>query len=186
MKMIMMMMIIRLMIVMTPINTNLVYHTKQQQLLLSSPHLQQPIRSTAPTISKINNNSNNMTDIDNDNNIDNCFIPSNEESIASPIFQNILNTLYYTTSMLAFIGNSLVIIVQVYGHEIIATSIRRYLIQLAASDILFGLLSVPFTYTTAIYHRWSFVYWLCPVAQYIQLLTVFITATTLSIIGIER
>ena len=93
--------------------------------------------------------------------------------------------LYSLTSVLALIGNLTVIIVEIFGKRS-ALNLRKFLINLAISDILLGVFCVPFTYTDFMLGRWIFSSWLCPVAQFIQILSVFVTAYTLTIIGIER
>jgi hypothetical protein len=64
--------------------------------------------------------------------------------------------------------------------------LRKFLINLAVSDILFGVFCVPFTYTDVLLGRWIFPLWLCPTAQFVQILSVFVTSFTLTIISIER
>nr|XP_046919353.1 neuropeptide Y receptor type 5-like [Dermatophagoides farinae] len=99
--------------------------------------------------------------------------------------RTILVVLYSATSVLAFVGNILVIIVEIFGRRS-AASLRKFLINLAISDILFGVFSVPFTYTDFMFGRWIFYPWLCPWAQFIQILSIFITSFTLTVISIER
>ena len=65
-------------------------------------------------------------------------------------------------------------------------NICRYINNLAISDLMLSLLSVPFTFTNVVTGHWPYAAWLCPTAQYFQLLSVFITSQTLTIIGIER
>lgn len=65
-------------------------------------------------------------------------------------------------------------------------NIYRYINNLAISDLMLSLLSVPFTFTNVVTGHWPYASWLCPTAQYFQLLSVFITSQTLTIIGIER
>lgn len=93
--------------------------------------------------------------------------------------------LYSLTSILALVGNLTVIIVEIFGKRS-ALNLRKFLINLAISDILLGVFCVPFTYTDFMLGRWIFPSWLCPAAQFIQILSVFVTAYTLTIIGIER
>ena len=93
--------------------------------------------------------------------------------------------LYSTTSVLALLVNLMVIIVETFGRRS-AANLRKCLISLAISDILFFVFSVPFTYTHFVYRRWIFFPWLCPWAQFIQTLSVFITTFTLTVISIER
>ncbi|CAG2161982.1 unnamed protein product [Oppiella nova] len=102
-----------------------------------------------------------------------------------PGLQAFLITLYSLTTFLAFTGNSLVILVELYGKRS-ARNLRKFLINLAISDILIGVLSVPFIYTDFMLGRWIFSPILCPIAQFVQLLSVFVTTYTLTAIGIER
>lgn len=93
--------------------------------------------------------------------------------------------LFSATSVLALVGNLIVIIVETFGRRS-AANLRKFLINLAISDIVFGVFSVPFTYTNFMYGQWIFSPWLCPWAQFIQILSIFITSFTLTLISIER
>lgn len=105
--------------------------------------------------------------------------------ILDPPSRAFLSILYSATGVLAFAGNLIVIIVELFGRRS-AANLRKFLINLAISDILFGVFSVPFTYTDFMYGRWIFFPWLCPWAQFIQILSIFITSFTLTLISIER
>ncbi|XP_054157241.1 trissin receptor-like [Oppia nitens] len=106
------------------------------------------------------------------------------EALDSPM-RAFLICLYSMTSMLAFVGNIIVIVVEILGKRS-AKNLRVFLINLAVSDILIGVFSVPFTYTDFMLGRWIFPGWLCPFAQFVQILSVFVTTFTLTVIGIER
>lgn len=114
-----------------------------------------------------------------------CFNVTTLEAVPSQAGQFLLITLYSLTSLLALIGNITVIVVEMCGKES-AQNIRKYLINMAVSDIIIGVLCVPFTYTDMMLGQWIFPHWLCPTAQFVQLLSVFVTSLTLTIIGIER
>ena len=115
----------------------------------------------------------------------NCFSNPTLEAVPSRTGQLFLIALYSFTSFIALIGNITVIVVELYGSES-ALNIRKYLINLSVSDIILGVLCVPFTYTDFMLGQWIFPHWLCPTAQYVQLLSVFVTSLTLTIIGVER
>ncbi|UXI18552.1 isoleucine-tRNA ligase [Sarcoptes scabiei] len=115
----------------------------------------------------------------------NCFNTAELEAVPSRIAQWFLILIYSLTSFLALIGNITVIVVEICGKES-AQNIRKYLINLAISDITIGVLCVPFTYTDFMLGQWIFPHWLCPTAQFVQLLSVFVTSSTLTFIGIER
>lgn len=114
-----------------------------------------------------------------------CFNSTTLEAVPSVAGQIFLIMLYSCTSFLALIGNLTVIIVELYGNES-SPNIRKYLINLAVADIILGVLCVPFTYTDFMLGQWIFPNWLCPTAQFVQLLSAFVTSLTLTIIGVER
>lgn len=60
--------------------------------------------------------------------------------------QTILIVLYTLVTFLAFTGNTLVILVELYGKRS-ARNLQKFLINLAISDLLIGVLAVPFIYT---------------------------------------
>lgn len=76
-----------------------------------------------------------------------CFNHTDLEAVPSFAGQVFLITLYSITSLLALIGNLAVIIVELFGSES-APNIRKYLINLAVSDIILGVL-LNFTYTVS-------------------------------------
>lgn len=120
----------------------------------------------------------NLSLIEND-----CFLPPLE---AVPFeFQIFLIILYSISSLIALFGNLIVIIIEIYGKQS-AHNLRKFLINLAVSDIIIGVLCVPFTYTDFMFWRWIFPHWLCPISQIAQLLSVSVTSFTLTVIGIER
>ena len=114
-----------------------------------------------------------------------CYNSTDLEAVPSEIGQKVLIFLYSLTSILALFGNLTVIVVEMVGKDT-AQNIRKYLINLAVSDIIIGCVCVPFTYTDYMLGQWIFPHWLCPMAQFVQLLSVFVTSLTLTIIGIER
>lgn len=114
-----------------------------------------------------------------------CFLPSTVETIPSETLRYCILLWYIATALLALTGNVIVMIVQMYGLRS-KGGIRKYLINLAISDIVSGVICVPFTYLNTVLGHWSFPLWLCPAGQFLQLLSVFVTSTTLSVIAIER
>lgn len=114
-----------------------------------------------------------------------CYNSTSLEAVPWLSGQIVLITLYTTTSILALVGNVIVIIVELLGKES-AQNIRKYLINLAISDVILGVFCVPFAYSDFMLGRWIFPHWMCPLAQFVQLLSCFVTSLTLTIIGIER
>jgi Na+/H+ antiporter NhaA len=91
---------------------------------------------------------------------------------------------YSITSISAFIGNIIVIIV--YVNSCRTTKLRAFLINLSIADILNGCLCIPFAYTEDLYGKWISPLFMCPITQFFQYLSVFVTAITLTTISIER
>ena len=114
-----------------------------------------------------------------------CYNVTEMEAIPSPYGQAFLVSLYSVTSLLALGGNVAVMVVSAVGRES-AHTLRASLANLAVSDVVLGVLCVPFTYTDFMLGRWVWPHWLCPTAQYVQLLSVAVTALTLTLIGVER
>ena len=112
----------------------------------------------------------------------NCFV---DDTIELPDMASIMYWIYLATTVLSLFGNAIVIVVQIFGKES-SSKIRKYLLSLAIADIIMGVFSVPFTYANMLLGYWPFPLWLCPLAQFMQLTSVFVTAATLTAIGIER
>lgn len=108
-----------------------------------------------------------------------------ERGAVSLSVQKFLITLYTSTAVLAFIGNLIVILVMKISRRC-AKNLRKFLINLAISDLLVGVICVPFSYTYFMLRRWVFAPLLCPVSQFVLLTSGFVTAFTLTSIGIER
>ena len=66
--------------------------------------------------------------------------------VFGPMGQTIMFLLYSLITFLAFTGNTLVILVELYGKRS-ARNLQKFLINLAISDLLIGVLCVPFVYT---------------------------------------
>ena len=116
-----------------------------------------------------------------------CFVATTVEPVQSKSIQHFIFYVHLTTSIAAIVGNVFVILVNAFGGTNDAShSLRKYLNNLAVADIMTSLLATPFTYTNIVLGHWIFPHWLCPLGQYAQLLSAFVTSTTLSIIGIER
>ena len=97
-----------------------------------------------------------------------CFNLSTLE-IVPPQVQLYIAIVYILTAILSLFGNLTVIIVQWKGKEAVR-NIQKYLINLAVSDIIAGVICLPFSYSDFVLRRWIFPLWLCPVTQYLQLL----------------
>jgi len=61
--------------------------------------------------------------------------------------QRLIIALCTITSVLSFLGNTIVIFVEIFGRRS-ARNLRKFLINLAISDIIYGVLSVPFKFVS--------------------------------------
>lgn len=100
-------------------------------------------------------------------------------------YQVILIILYSATAFLSLASNLITIIVLLKGDRI-SSELWKYLINLSVSDIAMSLFSIPFTYTGFMLNRWIFPTQLCPIVNFAQTLSVFVSVWTLTIIGIDR
>ena len=99
--------------------------------------------------------------------------------------QYLLTGLYTTTSLFAFTGNVVSILVLIFGKRS-SPELKKYLINLSISDILMALFSIPFTYTDFMLGRWVLPDILCPFAQFITIFSLCASVATLTAIAIER
>ena len=100
-------------------------------------------------------------------------------------WQVILILLYSTTAFISLGSNLITIIVLLKGDRI-SSELWKFLINLCISDIAMSIFSIPFTYTDFMLGRWVFPPQLCPVVNFAQLCSVFVSVWTLTIIGIDR
>ena len=100
-------------------------------------------------------------------------------------FQVILIVLYSATAIISLSFNIISIIVMSKSSRL-TTEIWKFLINLSVSDITMAIFSIPFTYTGFMLGRWIFPPILCPIVQFAQLCSVFVSVWTLTLIGFER
>jgi hypothetical protein len=109
----------------------------------------------------------------------------NDFELLDAFWQKLLITLYSLTAALSLIGNIIAIWVLMAGKRS-SRELRMFLVNLSLSDITMALFSIPFTYTDFILGRWIFLPQFCPVVQFMQLASVFVSVYTLTVIGIDR
>ncbi|XP_026685232.1 RYamide receptor-like [Diaphorina citri] len=97
----------------------------------------------------------------------------------------LLSVFYGTISVLAVVGNFLVI-------WIVATSRRMqnvtncFIANLALADIVIGLFAIPFQFQAALLQRWNLPNFMCPFCPFVQCLTVTVSVLTLTAIAVDR
>jgi hypothetical protein len=103
----------------------------------------------------------------------------------SPQIISFIANVYYLSSFLAFTGNVIVIIVELFGKRT-KHNFRKFLINLAIVDLLTSVFCVPFSYSSYLNSRWNYPHFLCPVVHFVSLISVFVNTLTLTVISIER
>jgi hypothetical protein len=100
-------------------------------------------------------------------------------------FPTVLALLYSGTAFIAFVTNISAVIIIVKQMKISA-DLRKYLINLFATDLSMAIFSVPFNYTDIMYGYWRFPLFMCPFSQFITICSISSSIFTLTAIGIER
>ncbi|XP_069686426.1 neuropeptide Y receptor type 1-like isoform X2 [Periplaneta americana] len=97
----------------------------------------------------------------------------------------LLSVFYGTISVLAVVGNSLVM-------WIVATSRRMqnvtncFISNLALADIVIGLFAIPFQFQAALLQRWNLPDFMCAFCPFVQVLSVNVSVFTLTAIAVDR
>lgn len=116
-----------------------------------------------------------------------CFSPPTLNIIASGTARRALLALYSATSLTSLLGNGALICVLLLDKSRSSkASIRNYLFNLALSDILIATIAVPANYANVVLGHWPYPRFACPMAQIVQVLAVFVTSVTLSVVSVER
>ncbi|XP_053981949.1 RYamide receptor-like [Hylaeus volcanicus] len=101
-------------------------------------------------------------------------------------FQGIIYFFYGTVFVIALIGNGLVCYV-VYSSPRMKTVTNFFIVNLALGDMLMALFCVPPSFiSTLILQYWPFGQKLCPTVNYLQAVSVLVSAYTLVAISIDR
>jgi hypothetical protein len=100
-------------------------------------------------------------------------------------WQVIIISLYSITAFVS-LGSNLVTIIVLLKGDRISSELCKFLVNLSVSDIAMSIFSIPFTYTGFMLGRWIFPLQLCPIVNFAQLCSVFVSVWTLTIIGIDR
>ncbi|GAU97299.1 hypothetical protein RvY_08620 [Ramazzottius varieornatus] len=104
---------------------------------------------------------------------------------ASPAIIAVLAVFYGAISLLALVGNSLVVLCIASSKQM--QSVTNFLLaNLASADILIAVAAVPFQFQAALLQRWVLPEFLCILAPFVQVLSVNVSVFTLTVISIER
>ena len=97
----------------------------------------------------------------------------------------LLSILYGIISLIAVIGNALVIVVIVRNRKMHSVT-NMFIANLAVADVVIGIFAVPFQYQAALLQRWVLPHFMCSLAPFVQVLSVNISIFTLMVISIDR
>jgi len=97
----------------------------------------------------------------------------------------ILAILYGSISLIAVVGNSLVICV-VLKVKRMMTVTNVLIANLALADIILGMFTTPFQFHPALHQRWDFPHFMCSMAPSFKVLSVIVSVLTLTFISIDR
>jgi leucokinin receptor len=93
--------------------------------------------------------------------------------------------LYGSISLIAVVGNLLVIVVVIYKKNM-QTVTNVFIANLALADVAIGLFTIPFQFHAALLQRWVVADFMCKVAPFVKNLSVNISIFTLSVIAFDR
>ena len=97
----------------------------------------------------------------------------------------LLSIFYGSVSVLAVLGNSLLIYI-VSTTRIMHTVTGFFIANLALADVTIGLFAIPFQFQAAVLQRWVLPDFMCPICPFIQIVSVNVSVFTLTAIAIDR
>jgi len=97
----------------------------------------------------------------------------------------LLSIFYGAISLVAVLGNSLVIIIVVTSRRM-QTVTNYFIANLALADVVIGLFAIPFQFQAALLQRWNLPYFMCPFCPFFQNLSVNASIFTLTAIAVDR
>ncbi|KAL8568244.1 hypothetical protein ACOMHN_027767 [Nucella lapillus] len=97
----------------------------------------------------------------------------------------LLAFLYGSISLLAVLGNSLVILIIIKNRRM-HTVTNIFIANLAVADVIIGLFSIPFQFQAALLQRWVLAHFMCNLAPMVQVISVNVSIFTLTVIALDR
>lgn len=115
-----------------------------------------------------------------------CYHPHNSSSpVRSYYFQGIIYVAYGIIFIVSMIGNGIVCYIVVSSPRM-RTVTNYFIMNLAIGDILITLLGAPFTSVSYLQQYWPFGAVLCPIVNYTQAISVFVSSYTMLAISVDR
>nr|KAG5703077.1 hypothetical protein BaRGS_016238 [Batillaria attramentaria] len=97
----------------------------------------------------------------------------------------LLAFLYGSISLLAVLGNGLVILIIVKNRRM-HTVTNIFIANLAVADVIIGMFSIPFQFQAALLQRWVLADFMCSLAPMVQVISVNVSIFTLTVIAMDR
>lgn len=97
----------------------------------------------------------------------------------------LLSVLYGTISLVAVIGNSLVMVV-VIARKNMQTVTNIFIANMAFADVILGIFTIPFQFQTIILGRWEVAGFMCKVAPFAKNMCVNVSIFCLTLVAIDR
>jgi len=97
----------------------------------------------------------------------------------------VLSVIYGSVSVIAVVGNLLVIVVVLTSARM-RTVTNYFIANLSIADVMIGCLSIPFQFQAALLQRWDLPEILCPVAPFVKEVSVNVSIMTLTVISVDR
>ncbi|GAB0091732.1 prolactin-releasing peptide receptor [Sergentomyia squamirostris] len=97
----------------------------------------------------------------------------------------LLSIFYGTISILAVIGNGLVIWIVATTRQM-QTVTNFFIANLAFADVIIGMFAIPFQFQAALLQRWNLPEFMCGFCPFVQLLSVNVSVLTLTAIAVDR
>ncbi|KAF5298675.1 hypothetical protein FQR65_LT09655 [Abscondita terminalis] len=114
-----------------------------------------------------------------------CDLQTSSNPIETLEFQVTVYVMYSVIFLVAVVGNGIICYIVVSTSRM-RTVTNYFIMNLAIGDILITIFCVPFTSVSYLQQYWSFGAFLCPVVNYSQAVSVFVSAYTMLAISLDR
>lgn len=109
-----------------------------------------------------------------------------KEILLNEAQKGIVIATYTLIAILSMTGNAVVIFI-VYHFKRMRTPTNFFIVNLAISDLLMGIMCIPFSYwPTLVLLRWPFGQFLCKAISFCKVVSVMLSAHTLIVISVDK
>ena len=104
-----------------------------------------------------------------------------------PVYGRVIITIMYSAITIVAVGGNGIVCYIVLAYQKMRTVTNFFIVNLACADLLVAVLCIPFTFiANLLVQYWPFGSIMCPVINYAQVVTVFLSAFTLVAISLDR